>query len=696
MLNRFFPLAIGWVFIGAAAVVVADDGASAGRRVIPLNDAWRFHRGEARGADQPGHRVDNWASVELPHTWNARDGQDGGGDYYRGPSWYRRTFETPALVEGGRVFLRIHAANTIADVFLNGHHVGTHQGGFSRFVYELTPRLRKDKPNVLAIKVNNAHTEHVPPFSADFTFFGGLYRGVDLLVTGPLCISPLDYGSSGVYLRQENVSADQADVTIRTLLSNAGDARSVAVQAAIVDADGKEVARVEQDGPVATGASEVAQRVRLADPHLWAGRSDPYLYTVRVQVRDGDAVVDEVEQPLGLRFFHVDPDKGFFLNGRHYDLHGVNRHQDRLNMGWAITLAEHEEDFRMIHEMGCTAVRLAHYQQAPEAYALCDRLGLVVWAEIPLVNRIVDSPAFEANCKQQLRELIWQNYNHPSIVCWGMQNEVTASWQPGPNAAELVGELHELSKAEDPDRLTTLAATGPHEHPANWQTELSAFNTYFGWYWGPVDGIGPWADKMHADHPDTPVGVSEYGAGGSIHHHEWPPKRPQHDGDWHPEEWQTHLHEVHWQAMAERPFLWGKFVWNMFDFAVDNRREGDTAGRNDKGLVTYDRKTRKDAFYWYKVNWAEEPMVYITSRRYTPRTSLPVPVRVYSNCPTVTLFVNNENQGEGIREGKVHIWPNVELKTGRNLIRSIAREDGKDYVDACEWVYQPAEEPAPE
>ena len=265
---------------------------------------------------------------------------------------------------------------------------------------------------------------------------------------------------------------------------------------------------------------------------------------------------------------------------------------------------EHEEDFELIAELGCTSVRLAHYQQDDYAYTLCDRAGLVVWAEIPLINRIVDSPEFRANCRQQLIELIRQNYNHPSILFWGVHNEITAPWAPGPDATGLVYELADLANKEDPSRLTVCAATVPDDHSANWQTDVVAFNRYFGWYHDQPDGFAAWADRMHRDHPDKPIGISEYGAGANIEHHEYPPRKPKHDGDRHPEEWQTHVHERHWLLMAERKYLWCTFVWNMFDFASDGRNEGDTPGRNDKGLVTYDREITKDAFHWYKSNWS--------------------------------------------------------------------------------------------
>ncbi len=682
------------IALAAAAAIGKEPAGDSPRLVESLNAGWRFVKGDREGAALPAFDDREWEHVDLPHTWNAQDGQDGGNDYYRGPGWYRRTLHVPRALRGRRVFLRFGAANTVADVYVNGAHVGQHRGGFSAFCFDVTSRIQFGGDNSLAVRADNSHFDDVPPWSADFTFFGGIYRDVQLIVTGPVCISPLDYASPGVYLRPEQVSARRADAEVAARISNALDRPQEVIVAALVRDHLGQVVAESQKAAALEGRAEtsVAQRVSIAAPHLWNGRRDPYLYSVNVELRAGDKVLDAVRQPLGLRWFHVDADKGLSLNGRHLDLHGVSRHQDRPDRGWAVGRTEHEQDIALINQLGCTGVRLAHYQQDDYVYSLCDRTGLIVWAEIPLVNRIVDSPTFSANCRQQLIELIRQNYNHPSVFFWGIHNEITAPWEPGPDPTALVKELAALAKAEDPSRLTVCAATDPVDHPANWQTDLVAFNRYFGWYNGMPDEFGAWADRVHREHPGRPLGVSEYGAGASIRDHEYPPEKPRHDGDFHPEEWQAYLHERHWLAIRRRPYLWCSFVWNMFDFASDGRSEGDAPGRNDKGLVTYDRHTRKDAFYWYEANWSDEPLVYITGRRYVTHARRQANVRVYSNCPTVELYVNDRFWGAGaVSQRHVINWSDVPLQPGINRLRVRAQGPAGAVEDGCEWNVQAAE-----
>lgn len=684
------PVLVMMIASSHAGAQSLDVGGASAR--LSINDHWRFSLGEYDDAESVAFDDGGWESIDLPHTWNNLDGQDGGDDYHRGAGWYRRRLAFPTDAGKRRYFLRMGAASMVADVFLNGIKLGRHAGGFAAFCYELTPHIRFGQQNLLAVRVDNSHDDNVPPWSADFTFFGGLYRGAEILVTGPVCVSPLDDASPGVRIEQRDVSKDHAEVIVQTLLSNGTDKKTeLTVETSIIGHDGRVVATKKTRANVQARQDAESETVlSIQKPHLWNGVKDPYLYQVHVKVFDGERLIDETRQPLGLRFFRVDPDRGFFLNGKPYRLYGVNRHQDRINKGWAVSRAEHDEDFALIREMGCTAVRLAHYQHDPYVYGLCDRLGLIVWAEIPLIDRINDTESFAANCRQQLMELIRQNRNHPSILFWGVHNEITAPWKPGPDAGLLVGELARLAKSEDPTRLTVCAATDPVDHAANWQTDLTAFNRYFGWYGGEPDELGEWLDKTHVDHPKSPLGISEYGAGASILHHEDPPKKPKHDGEWHPEEWQSRVHERSWTIMRQRPHLWCVFVWNMFDFAVDRRSEGDTAGRNDKGLVTYDRKTRKDAFYWYKANWSNEPMIHITSKRFTNRKDPNVKVRVYSNLDEVTLTVNGKPIGQRRSDNHIFEWTDVTLSPGENTIRASGESDTKQIEDKCRWTIQNA------
>ena len=662
---------------------------------IGIDEQWKFIRRDVAGAEAPGFDDAAWQAVNLPHTWNNLDGQDGGDDYYRGVGWYRRPLTVDAQHAGKSLFLKFDGAATVADVFINGKRVGAHAGNFAAFCFDVTSFLHVGKKNVIAVKVNNAKNPEIAPLSGDFTIFGGLYRPAHLLVLDKLSISPLDYASPGVYIKQVRVTADSAELEITSKLRNANDAAKTAtVRCAITDANGKSVAsiRSRQEVP-ANGGADTVQTLTLVQPHLWNGRADPYLYQVTVEVSDGDRVVDSVLQPLGVRFFRVDPNEGFFLNGQRFALHGVNRHQDRLDKGWAIGPAEHEEDFNLILELGCTGVRLAHYQQAQYFYDLCDRGGLVVWAELCLVNELGASKAFSENARQQLTELVKQNFNHSSIAFWGVYNELHSktSWVEAPAAWGLIPELNKLVKQLDPTRLSTAAASINPEEPLNLVTDTLAFNRYPGWYFGAATDWPAVLDDLRRKLPGTSVGIGEYGAGASIHQHEINPQQPKTDGPWHPEEWQCVIHEVAWKAMNERPWLWCTFIWNMFDFAVDNRNEGDHPGRNDKGLITYDRKVKKDAFYWYKVNWTTELVVYITSRRFTQRVEPETPVKIYSNCDEVELKVNGVTRGSVRSEDCIFLWKEITLKPGNNFIMAIGSKGGKSFTDSCSWTYRPGE-----
>ena len=397
-------------------------------------------------------------------------------------------------------------------------------------------------------------------------------------------------------------------------------------------------------------------------------------------------MVDVVSVPLGFRFFSVDAAQGFSLNGQYLDLHGVNRHQDRLNMGWAITNAQHDEDMALIREMGANVVRLSHYQHADYFHDLADRAGIVLWAEIPLVNDITDSAAFTANARQQLTELIRQNYNHPSVLFWGIGNEQRADNTP---TNTLLTALNTLARQEDPGRLTTYAQCCTSDTgglPAH--TDIVGYNTYYGWYdaFGTAEQFGAWADNLHATRPTWKIGISEYGAGAGITQHAANPTAPDPYGTPHPEEWQNLVHETHWKQMKTRRYLWSKIIWNMFDFAVDSRNEGDTPGRNDKGLVTYDRKTRKDAFFWYKANWSTTPFVYITSRRFNPRTTATTTVKIYSNMTSVSLQVNGATIGTSAGADRIFQWTNVALTTGTNTIVATGTTGTTTATDTVTWT----------
>ena len=671
-------------------LLVHDAARPAVRTDTAVDTGWMFTRGDPpsgdpSGAASPAFDDSRWERISLPHTWNAIDGQDGGNDYYRGVGWYRIRLAIDAAWEGRCVVLRFGGASMAAAVFVNGKPAGGHRGAFGAFCVEITRLVRYGADNVIAVRVSNARDTTLPPLSGDFTLFGGLYRTVRLIVLDPFSISPLDRASSGVYVRQIRLDSSEARIAVDGVVRNAGKGPAHGtLLCTITDGAGEVVARGEAHVALPPGSATVrVEGLVIQRPRVWQGRADPYLYTAEVTLLREKTPVDRVEERFGLRTFAFDPSRGFTLNGHPYRLYGVNRHQDREGKGWAIGRSEHEEDFRLIMDMGCTAVRLAHYEQAPEFYDLCDSGGLVVWAELSLVDRIGASPAFAESCREQLSELILQNYNHPSIVVWSLANELIPDGREGTYEA-LIRTLNDEAKTLDPERRTTLASRSSYDWSSaiNTVTDVIGFNVYKGWYEGEPGDFGPYVDALHAGRPDRPVAISEYGAGAGIDQHEYPPSKPSPPGPWHPEEWQCVVHESTWTAIAARPWLWCSFVWNMFDFASDGRNEGEHPGRNDKGLVTYDRRVKKDAYYWYRANWNPEPMVYITGRRFSPRGS-PCDVKVYSNCEMVTLSVNGKSVGARSCAGKRAAWNGVALEPGPNLLSAAGERRGRTVVDTC-------------
>jgi len=675
----------------SSAPLDSNYGALAARPRVSLDAGWRFVRSDVPGAESPQFDDSSWSPVSTPHTWNAQDGQDGGNDYYRGIGWYRRTYRVPLRFVGKRLWLQFDGVNMVSDVWVNGIHLGEHQGGFARFRFDATDALRVGQDNVIAVKVNNAPNTNIAPLTADFTFFGGIYRNVSLQVTDNLSIQMLDDAGPGAYFRQRSLSPTSATVDVTTKIAN-NSARSRRVRTLIVltDAEGTVVAR--SLGAVRQVArktnDQVTQTVSIPNPHLWNGRADPYRYHACVELVDADtgSITDAVTEPLGLRSFGVDANTGFALNGNHLALHGVNRHQDRLGKGWALGDADHVNDFDVMDEMGVNALRTAHYQQDQKVYDLADERGYVVWMEIPLVNYVTDTPEFRANAEQQLREMVRQNYNHPSIAFWGIGNEQHID-DVATNS--LLERLARVVDEEDPDRLSTFA----HDQPPTWQmithAETVAFNKYFGWYYGASGDLAAWVDNVHTTQPALRFGLSEYGAGASINQHAENPPKPVFDSKSHPEEYQSLYHESHWSQIAARPYIWGSFVWNMFDFAADQRSEGDTNGRNDKGLVTYDRATRKDSFYLYKANWTATPFVYITSRRWTNRTKAITTVKVYGSVESATLTVNGAPIGTVTSTDHIYKWPNVTLTPGANQVTVTGSRGSETFTDTVTWTLAP-------
>jgi beta-galactosidase len=681
-------LAVGVILFGLAMSAAAQTYVppANNRADILLDVGWRFIRQDVSGAQNVGFDDSAWSVLNLPHTWNNLDGQDGGNNYYRGIGWYRTHYTVDNSYAGRRFFLKFDGAFLVTDVYVNGTLLGEHQGGFAAFVFDVTPLLNIGADNVIAVKVNNTSNANIPPLSADFTFFGGIYRDVHLLVTDPVQISPLDYGSPGVYLMSAGVSAASANLQVTTVVSNAtAAAATVTVRAVITDAATNIVTTLTNVVTLsAASVSNVVTSTTFANPHLWNGLYDPYLYQAFVEVWNGSSVLDVVAQPLGFRYFSVDPTNGFFLNGQHYDLHGVDMHQDWLNCGWALTNAQRATNFAFLKEIGATAVRLSHYEHHDETYQMADQSGIVLWSEVPNINNITSSSAYFTNTLQQLKEMIRQRYNHPSVVCWGLFNEITLN--SGPDPSPLISQEASLAAQEDSTRPTTAAANSSDNAPTTLYSQLICFNKYYGWYGGVLTDLAPWADNFHSAYPTRMVGVSEYGCGASIYQHsEDPVTEPANAGPYHPEEYQNLFHESYWQQMKARPFLWGKFIWNMFDFASDGRNEGDTPGRNDKGLVTYDRQVRKDAFYWYKANWTTNPMVYITGHTFTNRLTNAITAKVYANCDSVELFLNGVSQGSATSTNCIFKWP-LGLQSGTNAVLAVGTKGSTNITDSLIWV----------
>ncbi|MGA9408568.1 MAG: glycoside hydrolase family 2 TIM barrel-domain containing protein, partial [Bacteroidota bacterium] len=594
-----------------------------------------------------------------------------------------------------RYFLRFEAAGSIADIYFNGTFLGQHRGAFGAFCYEITKQLSSTGHNVIAVRASNAPEPDVAPLSGDFNIFGGLYRPVHVIETDEICFALTDHASPGVAWLQTNVTDEQAALDVNVEISNGTIHSEERILAAdVFDAAGNRIAAVEQPITVVPEVTApFALRVIIPHPHLWNGRNDPYLYNAVVELRSKDGTVyDAVAQPLGLRYFRVDPDKGFFLNGKPYHLHGVNRHQDRPNKGWAISETDMDEDMSLLKEIGCTVIRCAHYEHSDYFYSLCDSAGILVWAELPQVNEIGTVPQFAETSRSQLLDLIRQNINHPSIFVWSLFNEL---WPGRPDPHRELQDLKIVANGEDPTR-PTIAATATQQLPQmNKIPDLLGWNIYPGWYsgWGPKESFGALLDSGRFMSKYGGLCVSEYGAGANVEQHEENPKQPKADGQWHPEEYQALLHEAAWAAMKARPFVWGTFVWNMFDFTSNSRHEGGIPGRNTKGLVTYDRKIRKDAFFFYKANWSDEPTLYITSRRFTERTNPITEVKIYSNAKEAELLINGVSQGR-ISDGAncIFIWKNIQLQPGENHIEAHAHRGGRALVDTCIWVLRPAKD----
>ncbi len=600
------------------------------RTVLNFNHKWAFRK-ELKEVPKEITPDFNW--VNLPHSWNNIDGQDGGNDYYRGQCFYVKEFDKADLPENEEYYLELRGANASADVYLNGHKLAHHDGGYSTWRVNMTEAL--EEKNVLVVGVINDINNRVYPQQADFTFYGGLYRDVNIIAVSKSHFQLDYYGGPGIAVTPQ-ISGKDAKVDIEVWLTNAKEGQKI--EFSLTDADGVVIAKAMQN------SDQTKATFEIENVHLWHGRKDPYLYMAHVSLMDGHEMLDRVSARFGCRSFEINPEKGFILNGESYPLRGVSRHQDRWGLGNALLPEHHEEDMDLICEMGATTIRLAHYQHDQYFYDLCDERGMIIWAEIPYISNHM--PTGRENTISQMKELVVQNYNHPSIVVWGLSNEITMTGSSNPDLIENHNILNDMVHEMDKTRLTTIAAITACDinDPYIQIPDVVSYNHYFGWYGGDTSMNGPWFDNFHATFPNIPIGVSEYGCEAL----NWHTSDPQ-QGDY-TEEYQAYYHEELIKQLYTRPYLWATHVWNMFDFGADARCEGGEDGQNHKGLVTFDRKYKKDSFYAYKAWLSDDPFVHICGKRYVDRVEDETKVTVYSNLPEVELFVNGKSLGKQTSE----------------------------------------------
>lgn len=716
MFHRLAALLAACLLLSAGAQAASAPGEV--RKITPLVDGWRFAFG-----DQHSEKSDarDWQVVSLPHSWNRIGGHTtkaANANDTRGKGWYRLNFQADAtMAKPRRTWIQFDGASIVSDVWLNGVHLGRHAGGVSAFRFDVSDALREGE-NQLVVRTDNtapdtkgSATAETLPMGGDWFMYGGLYRKVSLITTAPVHVDLGDHGGPGVYARTVSLDGARAQVEVVARVRNdAGAAQAVRVRTTLVDARGKTVATRIQPLEMAIGATrEIKASLDVTKPRLWNGIADPYLYTVRVDVLSGARMLDTVAQEFGIRTMRFDPDKGFFLNGKHLALRGVNRHQETGANGWAATEAELERDYAIIKEMGANTIRLAHYQHPREGYELADRMGLIVWAEVPLVllsapyGEPTATPGFIANAEQHLRELIRQNFNHPSIAVWSIANEPNIGnvWMnPKPPTLPLLERLAALSKAEDPSRPPVLASccgTLPGSlmptTPGNTldsppqAVDVFGVNVYFGWYYANVTGLSAYLDEVHAFYPKKAISVTEYGAGGALSQHTDNPLggpiiaggRP------HPEGFQSYIHEKTWPQLRDKRYLWASWLWNMFDFGTAIRMEGDLVDTNDKGIVSFDRSVKKESFYFYKAHWNPEPMIYLAGHRYLDRASPVADVKAYSNAPTARLSLNGRDLGSVDCVERICLWRNVVLAKGDNEVVVSASLNGKSLRDRALW-----------
>ena len=676
---------INFYYLTALALLLTISSISnaQSRKIKSLNDGWQFTLVN-NGIDYINLSDYSWKEVTIPHTWNNQDLQSGKKVHY-GTAWYKRTLEIDTPFLNNQYFLKFDGVGQYAELYVNNKYVGDHLGSYSAFVFNITGFLNHDTTNTILVKVNNELTDAYPKDNFLFGIYGGIYRPVSLIITGDLHIALSDYASSGIYIHQEKVDKNSASIKIITELKNETSKKeTVTIKQRLLTKEGKSAAETSEERIIFPGGIvPVTSFLMIEQPHLWNAKKDPYLYQLTTEIIQSDKVIDKVTQSVGLRYFSIDPEKGFILNGEPYRLYGVCRHQEWENKGNALLDEHHRKDMALINEMGATSIRLAHYQQAEIIYSLADSLGILIWAEIPFVNGYQEGA--DCNAMQQLEELIRQNFNHPSIFVWGVHNEVIKN-NVVTKPVNLTTRLHNLAKNLDPDRYTVSVSNiwWVYDHPIHELTDLQGFNQYTGWYGGKPTKLNNWIKSYHKAKPDIRFSISEYGAGGNIAQQTNDITTvPNPTGQFFPETYQTYYHEVTYSAIEKAPFIWASYVWNMFDFSVPEWDRGGIKGRNHKGLVTYDRKIRKDAFYWYKANWSDEPVLYLTGKRNNSLDTNMVSFSAYCNFGIPELYINGKSYGQMIQSinSVKYVSPVIHLKNGENKIEVKASGNNKSYHD---------------
>lgn len=699
MTNKHYSIILALIFLSLSFV-------GNGREVTTFNGGWQFKKGPFNKSATVLNQSfigGNWQNVAIPHTWNADDMQREMANtssfrnpqerFYTGEGLYKKIYTPDASLSNKRVFLKFEGVGSVAEVYVNNQFAGRHKGAYSAFTVEISRLLKFGEDNEIIVKADNSARQDVIPVNhVLFGVYGGIYRDIELIVTDKVNIAVTDYASPGVYIRQNIVNKNKAHAIVKVKVENKNvDPQAIQVKYSIFDMSNKLITSQTNNVKVSPqGRHEFTQELSVKNPRLWQGVDDPYLYKAIVQLILDGKTIDEVVQPLGFRHFEFKANDGMYLNGKKYPMYGVCRHQDWWGKGSALTKAEHNTDMELIKEIGATTIRLAHYQQADYIYSKCDSIGLMVWAEIPFVNQVT---TFETeNAVQQMTELIRQNYNHPSIYTWGLHNEVYAPFE---QTIPLTTQLHDLSKSEDPDRYT-VAVSGYNtiDATSNNNADIQGINHYFGWYGGKIGDIEKWVEKAEKEFPNHKVIFSEYGGEANIN------QQKEEVGDIgdccgfdkkYYETWGTKFHEIQWGVIAKHPYLLASYVWNMFDFGTPMSAQGGVHSRNMKGLITFDRKTKKDGFYWYKANWSKEPVLYMTQRRAVERENEFTSVTVYSNIGAPKLVVNGmEISKYSIGNTSVHyIFDVVQLKVGENILEVTASKDGKEYTDRIVWNYSP-------